>query len=116
MSSATSGHVPAEEERLQASCSLAAARQSQVCRRGGGVLGYALDMRAAQDDASPLQRVETALELLDLAEALLRQRLRRTSPQLDGNDIDEAVRRWYDHRPGAELGDAPGSPREIPAR
>jgi hypothetical protein len=58
--------------------------------------------------------MRTALDLFELGENMLRQRLRRERPQASEEEIEEAVRVWRTSRPGAELGDAPGSPRPWP--
>jgi len=50
------------------------------------------------------------LELHDLGERMLRQRLRREHPQITDPDLDDAVRTWLRERPGAEYGDAAGPP------
>jgi hypothetical protein len=52
--------------------------------------------------------VEIALQLYDLAEQVLRQRLRRESPRRSHKVIEREVNRWRVARPGAENGDAPG--------
>lgn len=51
-----------------------------------------------------------SLDLLDDAEELLRQRLRRTT-QLSEEEIEARVVAWLQERPGAERGDAPGRRR-----
>lgn len=65
-------------------------------------------------DATPAQRVRTTLELFDLAEAMVRQRVRREHPELSIAQVDAHVLRWLRHRPGAEHGDAEGSVRSRP--
>lgn len=55
----------------------------------------------------------TALELTALGEELLRQRLRREQPDLSDEEIEAAVARWWDDRPGAPRGDAVGRPRDL---
>ncbi len=57
-----------------------------------------------------------AFELLDFAEAMLRQRLRRESPGIDDEEVEDRVAAWYAERPGAEIGDAPGLPGVWPRR
>jgi hypothetical protein len=58
------------------------------------------------------ERIETALELFDLAIDLLRTRLRREQPDLRDEEIEEALRIWMLRRPGAEHGDSVGRLRE----
>lgn len=65
---------------------------------------------------SPEPPLVLAFELLDFAEALLRQRLRRENPGIGDEEIEERVAEWYSERPGAELGDAPGVPGVWPRR
>jgi len=60
--------------------------------------------------------VRLTLELVDLAEQMLRQRLRRTRPGIEEEEIEREVARWYSHRPGAEHGDSVGRPIDIEKR
>lgn len=57
--------------------------------------------------------IAAALELTQMAEDMLRQRLRREHPDIGEREIEREVRAWYERRPGAELGDAAGRPRII---
>ncbi|MBI4954255.1 MAG: hypothetical protein HY908_19680 [Myxococcales bacterium] len=57
-----------------------------------------------------------ALDLYDLAERMLRQRLRRKNPQATETELDAMIARWLEHRPGAELGDGEGTPIPWPRR
>jgi hypothetical protein len=57
-----------------------------------------------------------ALELAELGEAMLRQRLRRDRPELTEREIDVLVESWRQRRPGAEHGDAQGRPVPWPRR
>jgi hypothetical protein len=52
--------------------------------------------------------VEIAIELYELAEHMLRQRLHREQPHRPASQIESEVNRWRVARPGAEHGDAPG--------
>lgn len=56
------------------------------------------------------------LALFDLAEAQMRQRLRRKHTGVSEEEIDAMVRAWLLHRPGAEHGDAVGRPIPWPPR
>jgi hypothetical protein len=60
-----------------------------------------------------MDRVRVALELTELAEQMLRQRLRRTRPDLDDDAIEREIDAWYTTRPGAELGDTFGQPGQL---
>lgn len=57
-----------------------------------------------------------ALELAEVGEAMLRQRLRRDQPELTESAIDALVEAWRQRRPGAEHGDAQGRPVAWPRR
>ncbi|MBI3181694.1 MAG: hypothetical protein HYZ28_06090 [Myxococcales bacterium] len=54
------------------------------------------------------ERLQQALELYALGEALLRQRIRREKPGVRDEDVEAEVSRWRQTRPGAERGDAAG--------
>jgi hypothetical protein len=58
------------------------------------------------------ERMEMAFELCELAEAMLREKLRQASPPLSTEEIEARIDAWYMQRPGAERGDAEG--REVP--
>lgn len=53
-------------------------------------------------------RLRTALDLYEIGEAMLRQRLRRERPTAPGSEIDAEITVWLQRRPGAEFGDYPG--------
>jgi hypothetical protein len=59
---------------------------------------------------SPAEGLETALQLFELAVDMLRARLRRERPGISDAEVEEAVRAWVRHRPGAEHGDCAGPP------
>lgn len=58
------------------------------------------------------ENLRAALDLLDDAVDLLRQRLRRTT-RMSEEEIEVRVLAWLQERPGAEYGDAPGR-RRVP--
>lgn len=61
-------------------------------------------------DSQPLQeRFAVTLQLYELAEQMLRQRLRREQPELTGAELESRVNDWRLDRPGAEQGDAEGT-------
>lgn len=62
------------------------------------------------------ERFQLALDLHDLGERMLRQRLRRKHPQATEAELDAKVAAWLAHRPGAEHGDAEGTPLVWPPR
>jgi hypothetical protein len=53
-------------------------------------------------------RLRAALELYEVGEGMLRQRLRRERPGATTEQIDEEIAAWLRRRPGAEHGDYPG--------
>ncbi len=65
---------------------------------------------------TPAQRLEEALELADLAEEMLRLKLRRTHPAASDAEIERLIDEWYLSRPGAEHGDTEGRLIELPRR
>jgi hypothetical protein len=62
------------------------------------------------------ERLRTALALFDDGVALMRQNLRRRHPELSADDIDRLLGDWLRTRPGAEHGDAVGTPGAWPRR
>ncbi len=63
---------------------------------------------------SPAERFQLALDLYDLGERMLRQKLRRQWPAATEAEIDARVGEWLKHRPGAEHGDSDGVPVAWP--
>lgn len=53
-----------------------------------------------------------ALELCEIAEAMLREKLCQAAPPLSAEEIEARIDAWFMHRPGAERGDAEG--RAVP--
>jgi hypothetical protein len=62
------------------------------------------------------ERFEMAMELSDLAEAMLREKVRRTHPELPESEVEARVDAWFMQRPGAEQGDGEGRPVSWPRR
>lgn len=85
-----------------------------------GVRGYSAIMEGGEgglDPAgAPARRVRLALDLFDLTERMLRQRLRRTRPAASAAEVEASIVAWRLKRPGAEPGDAPGRLRPWPVR
>ena len=48
------------------------------------------------------------MELFEIGVKLMRQNLRRDYPDETEQEIDERLRAWLEHRPGAEHGDCSG--------
>jgi hypothetical protein len=63
-------------------------------------------------DGAAAERFEMAMELCELAESLLREKLRRSRPVRSDTEIESLVTAWFTERPGAELGDGEG--RAVP--
>jgi predicted protein tyrosine phosphatase len=63
-------------------------------------------MMSVSDAAA--ERLGVALELYEVGERMLRQRLRRERPHATPDEIEAEVVRWLRRRPGAEYGDHPG--------
>jgi len=57
---------------------------------------------------SAARRLEDALELADLAERMVRARLRRDHPGMSDRELEGLVLAWLHDRPGAAGGDAKG--------
>ncbi len=55
-------------------------------------------------------RIRAALDLYEVGENMLRQRLQRERPEASVQEIDAAIAAWLQRRPGAEHGDHPGPP------
>lgn len=62
------------------------------------------------------ERLRTTLELVALAEDMIRVKTRRENPGATAAEIEGAVGRWYAHRPGAKQGDGVGRPGTWPRR
>lgn len=60
--------------------------------------------------SSPAERLRIALDMFAVGEDMMRARLRRDNPDLDDDQVEEAIGRWLRERPGAEAGDYPGPP------
>jgi hypothetical protein len=58
------------------------------------------------------ERFRVALELYDLGEKMLRQRILREHPEASADEVEARVRQWLARRPGAQHGDAAG--RHVP--
>ncbi len=73
-----------------------------------------MSMGASPRSAS--DNFRATLDLFEMGLALMRQNLRRADPRATDQEIDERLRQWLEHRPGAETGDCPGGQREASAR
>jgi hypothetical protein len=57
---------------------------------------------------TPSTKFETILELVELGERAFVYKLKKMNPLISTTEIEEAVRGWYQDRPGAEMGDGVG--------
>ena len=89
-------------------------RQRQVLRREHSLMVKWL--MADVPGESPSEKLRMAFELIELADRMFRQRLRRESPGISEESIEEQVTAWYRRRPGAEFGDGEGTPAVWPRR
>lgn len=66
------------------------------------------------------QKLSLSLQMFDYGCAIMRETLKRRHPAADAAAIEELLRAWLRHRPGAEGGDCVGRqtswPRESRAR
>ena len=65
---------------------------------------------------TPVEKLRITFALIDVAERMFRQRLRRESPDITEQALEERIGAWYAQRPGAEFGDAQGIPGKWPRR
>jgi hypothetical protein len=56
----------------------------------------------------PAAKLRQACDMFETGVAMMRQNLRRRSPEASDQAIDDALAAWLRDRPGAEHGDAPG--------
>jgi Rv0078B-related antitoxin len=61
---------------------------------------------------TPAEKLRIALDLADLAQRMMLQRLRRLHPHETESEVLDRLQRWMRTRPGAEHGDCEG--RLIP--
>jgi hypothetical protein len=61
-------------------------------------------------DTPEAQRLRLALDMYEVGEKLLRQRLKRERPTATPDDIDAEIHAWLLRRPGADYGDSAGRP------
>jgi hypothetical protein len=65
-------------------------------------------------DLTPAERFRVALELFEDGVRIMEQNLRREHPNASDDEIEERLRAWLHHRPGAEHGDCIGRPLAWP--
>lgn len=67
-------------------------------------------------ELTPSEKFRVALDLFETGVRLMRQNLEREYPDATEEEIDERLKAWLGHRPGAEHGDCPGRRLEWPLR
>ncbi len=65
---------------------------------------------------SPEEKLRIAIDLADLAQRMMLQKLRRDHPQESEQEVLSRLERWMHTRPGAEHGDCIGRPISWPRR
>lgn len=65
---------------------------------------------------SPAERFGAALELFDLALEMIRKNTIRKNPNCTEEEIEQQIQTWLSKRPGAEYGDAEGTPISWPRK
>jgi hypothetical protein len=70
----------------------------------------------AEVNHPPDGALRVAIDLFETGVEIMRQKLRRERPDATEQDLDERLRRWLRHRPGAEFGDCPGRVVDVRAR
>jgi len=65
----------------------------------------------AEAPLTPAQKLQLAFELFEAGREMKRQQLRREFPELGEAEIASKLAAWVSTRPGAEHGDAVGTPR-----
>lgn len=65
---------------------------------------------------TPTEKLRIAFALVEVAERMLRHRLRRELPDMSDEALEERVDAWYARRPSAEFGDGVGVPAAWPRR
>ena len=58
-------------------------------------------------------RFQTALDLFEAGERMMRLKIARENPDLDPEAVEARLLAWLRQRPGAVRGDCPGRPREL---
>jgi hypothetical protein len=61
-----------------------------------------------EEALTPAERFRIAMDLFETGVDLMRQNLRREHPDESEAQIEERLRAWLHHRPGAEFGDCEG--------
>jgi hypothetical protein len=61
-------------------------------------------------------RLRLALEMHAFGVAMMRQNLRRRDPAASPDELERRLVKWLHERPGAQFGDAQGTPVQFPRR
>jgi hypothetical protein len=65
-------------------------------------------------ELTPAERFRVALKLFEDGVRIMEQNLRRAHPDASDEEIEQKLREWLHHRPGAEHGDCVGRPLAWP--
>lgn len=68
----------------------------------------------ADEREAAAERLRVAFDLFESGIALMRQNLRRRHPGASDEEIESMLGEWLEERPGAEHGDAEGTPGSWP--
>jgi len=71
---------------------------------------------ADSSSLTPSEKLQIALELFESVVAMMRETLKRRHPNESDAQIEERLRQWIRHRPGAEDGDCAGRKIEPSTR
>jgi hypothetical protein len=66
------------------------------------------------DEERMVQRLRLAFEMFETGLSMMRQKIRRSDPTASDEVVEKRLVAWLRTRPGAEAGDAPGTPRSLP--
>ena len=65
-------------------------------------------------ELTPAERFRITMELFETGINIMRQTLERDYPDATEREIDDRLKAWLQHRPGAEYGDCPGRRLDWP--
>ena len=73
-----------------------------------------MHLTQTREQRATAERMRQAFDAHDAGVSMMRAQLRREHPDADEVELDRLVGAWLRTRPGAEAGDAQGTPRPIP--
>jgi len=75
--------------------------------------GHTLKPTRGKNSKDSARKLRLACELFDFGVELMTENLRRRYPGLSEAALETRLKRWLQTRPGAKLGDCPGSVRKL---